>query len=143
VFNDDVWAPVAEKSVRDDRTIWLEHGKPMRFGADGGKGIRAGTRSMAPEVVEVGDGPGQCPESELMIHDEQGSAAYHFMLSQMTYPDFPMPMGVFRAIERTPYDALATAQIERARADKGEGDLKDLLHSGMTWEVGPDGSPIG
>jgi hypothetical protein len=34
------------------------------------------------------------------------------------------------------------AQIQKHRSDKGEGDLKALLHSGMTWEIGPDGSPV-
>jgi 2-oxoglutarate/2-oxoacid ferredoxin oxidoreductase subunit beta len=141
VFNDDVWAPVTDKAVRTERTLWLEHGKPLRFGKEGEKGIRMGP-GFLPEVVYVGDGAGLVPESELVVHDEHGSPAYHFMLAQMTYPEFPMPMGVFRAVEQTPYDALATAQVDRARSDKGPGDLKALLHAGMTWEVGDDGQPI-
>ena len=141
VFNDDVWAPVTDKAVRSERTVWLEHGKPLRFGKNNEKGIRMGA-AFKPEVVDVGDEPGQVPEAELLVHDEKGSPAYHFMLAQMTYPEFPLPLGVFRAIERPSYDSMATEQVARAREQKGPGDLKELLHEGMTWEVGPDGQPV-
>ena len=141
VFNDDVWAPIADRKVKADRTIWLEDGKPLRFGANNEKGIRLNA-GLEIEIVEVGDAAGQCPESELLVHRENGSQAYHYLLSQMRYPDFPMPLGVFRAIEKTPYDELAAAQVAQARKEKGEGDIVKLLHSGMTWQVGPDGKPV-
>jgi hypothetical protein len=53
-----------------------------------------------------------------------------------------MPMGVLHSVARTPYDELATAQVSAAIEAKGPGDLKKLLHSGMTWKVGPDGTPL-
>ena len=145
VFNDDVWAPVTDKTNRATRTLQLEHGKPLRFGKNGEKGIRV-TAGFVPEVVNVGDGPGLVPESELAVHDEHGSPAYHFMLAHMasssSHPEMPMPLGVFRAVEQPSYDQLAKAQVDQARDDKGVGDLKALLHAGMTWEVGPDGQPV-
>jgi 2-oxoglutarate ferredoxin oxidoreductase subunit beta len=141
VFNDEVWSPIIERDVKADRTIALEHGKPLVFGKKRDKGIRVGP-NLSPEVVEVGDGPGKCAESELLVHDEQGSPAYHFLLAQLSYPEFPVPLGVIRAVERPSYEDLAMAQIQKHRSDKGEGDLKALLHSGMTWEIGPDGSPV-
>jgi 2-oxoglutarate ferredoxin oxidoreductase subunit beta len=57
----------------------------------------------------------------------------------MEFPEFPVPMGVFRSIERPTYENLMTEQVERAVANKGPGNLEKLLHSGETWVIGDDG----
>jgi len=41
IFNDGTFKDIAEKNVRDDRVLFLEHGKPMIFGAQHNKGISA------------------------------------------------------------------------------------------------------
>src|SRR5881398_347172 len=50
--------------VRDDKTnrIYLEHGKPIRFGEDGEKGVRQHADGSV-EIVDVTD------EGELVVHD--------------------------------------------------------------------------
>ena len=53
----------------------------------------------------------------------------------MRQPDFPEPMGVFRAIEKPTYDELCDDQINAAIAAKGPGDLTELLNRGDTWQV--------
>jgi 2-oxoglutarate ferredoxin oxidoreductase subunit beta len=134
VFNDDAWAAVTDRGTKKQRQLVLEHGKPLLFD-DGKQGIRI-KPDLKPEVVQVGDGEGQVPESEIVVHDADGSPAYNFMLAHMSYPEFPVPIGVFRAHQTTtPYDALALAQIEAAREQRGDGDLNELLRSGMTWVV--------
>jgi 2-oxoglutarate ferredoxin oxidoreductase subunit beta len=138
VFNDGVWDEVTDRKFLADRQLVLEHGKPLLFGKDGQYGIRMKS-NLAPEVVQVGEGEGKVPLSEIVVHDEQGSRAYSHMLALMTYPEFPIPVGVLRSEIKPSYDDMATAQMEAARKTQGPGDLKALLHSGMTWEVGPDG----
>jgi 2-oxoglutarate/2-oxoacid ferredoxin oxidoreductase subunit beta len=44
-------------------------------------------------------------------------------------------MGVFLAIDRTPYEELVEQQIAKAKARKGEGDLQKLLEGDETWVV--------
>jgi 2-oxoglutarate/2-oxoacid ferredoxin oxidoreductase subunit beta len=61
----------------------------------------------------------------------------------MEFPEFPVPMGVFRSIERPTYENLMIDQIDRAVANKGSGSLEKLLHSGETWVIGPDGNDAG
>ena len=39
IFNDGIHDKVAEKEVRDDRTIILKHGQPMIFGKENDKGL--------------------------------------------------------------------------------------------------------
>src|SRR5213079_1271358 len=59
IFNDGAF-----DDVRDDKTnrIYLEHGKPIRFGEEGEKGVRQRPDGSV-EVVDVAD------ESELLVHD--------------------------------------------------------------------------
>ena len=136
VFNDGVW-----DAVKDDpanRQIVLQDGQPLVF-AKGTKGIIMAP-DLRPQIVDVGDGAGQTPLSQLVVHKEQGSPVYAQFLSQLVHPDFPMPVGVLYRSEKPTYDQLATQQMEDAKAKLGLGDLNKLMFSGMTWEVGADGT---
>jgi 2-oxoglutarate ferredoxin oxidoreductase subunit beta len=53
----------------------------------------------------------------------------------MQYPEMPVPMGVFRAVERPTYESMVVDQIAAARARSGPGDVMKLIHSGDTWTV--------
>jgi 2-oxoglutarate ferredoxin oxidoreductase subunit beta len=122
----------ADKDVRPDRTIPLEHGKPLIFGKERNKGIRL--NGTVPEVVDLGNG---VTESDLLVHDEtREDPAIAYIMARMEYPQYPVPMGVFRAVQRPTYDDLMTAQIRDAIAREGEGDLEALLAEGDTWTVG-------
>jgi len=52
IFNDDAFAPVKDPASRNDRLIRLEHGQPVRFGADGTKGLRFSAQGSL-EVIDV------------------------------------------------------------------------------------------
>ena len=88
----------------------LEHGKPMIFGKDRDKGIRL--NGLHPEVVTIGENG--VTEDDLLVHDEQAEEPYlALMLSRMFWPDFPVPVGVLRAV------AAADPRPARRRADRG------------------------
>jgi 2-oxoglutarate ferredoxin oxidoreductase subunit beta len=53
----------------------------------------------------------------------------------MWWPEFPVPVGVLRRVNRPTHDQLVEAQIEDAAARQGQGDLQELLVSGETWVV--------
>jgi 2-oxoglutarate ferredoxin oxidoreductase subunit beta len=57
------------------------------------------------------------------------------MLARMEYPDFPQPVGIFRAVERDTYEDMMEAQIEAAISKQGAGSLEKLINSGDTWTV--------
>jgi 2-oxoglutarate ferredoxin oxidoreductase subunit beta len=110
----------------------LEHGKPMIFGKDRNKGIRL--RGLCPEVVQLGENG--VTESDLLVHDEQADEPYlALVLSRMFWPEFPVPVGVFRAVPRPTHDELIVQQLAAAVASGGEGNLETLLRSGETWTV--------
>jgi len=131
IFNDGAFKHFADRDVREERTISLEHGKPLIFGKDRNKGIRL--NGLKLEVVELGNG---ITEADLLVHDAlapEPSLAY--MLARMDYPDFPIPVGVFRSVAKPTYEELLEAQVEDAIGRMGPGNLEKLLHSGDTWVV--------
>jgi len=131
IFNDGAWRDFTDREVREDRMLMLEDGKPMIFGKERDKGIRL--RGLHPEVVSLGDG---VSEDDLLVHDEHAEEPYlALMLSRMWWPEFPVPVGVLRAVTRPTHDELLTGQIDSAVASTGEGDLARVLKSGETWTV--------
>ena len=131
VFNDGAWDYATDKATKADTVIELEHGKPLVFGKNRDKGIRI--NGMTPEIVELGKG---ISEDDLLFHDERAvEPTLAYLLSRMRHPEFPEPIGVFRAIDAPRYDTELNKQIESARQQRGEGDLNKLFNSGDTWLV--------
>jgi 2-oxoglutarate ferredoxin oxidoreductase subunit beta len=67
------------------------------------------------------------------------SGALSYALTRMTYPEFPVPIGVFRQIASPTYDQGMSTQIRMAQEKKGQGDLLSLYLSSEIWKVGGDG----
>ncbi|MDA1091797.1 MAG: 2-oxoacid:ferredoxin oxidoreductase subunit beta [Acidobacteria bacterium] len=132
VFNDGAFDYATGRQRRSENTIELEHGKPLVFGADGQKGIRL--NGLQPEVVELGNG---ITEADLLVHDAHApEPSLAYLLSRLRHEDgFPEPIGVFRSVDIPRYDEQLNAQVDAARADRGDGDLSALLNSGDTWTV--------
>ncbi len=129
VFNDGAFFTWTEKETRDDNVVYLEHGKPLIFGKQKDKGIRL--NGFTPEVVALGNG---ISVSDLLVHNETDSTLA-FILANMTQnPALPRPVGVFLAIDRTPYEELMRDQIARAKSKK-KADLQALLDGDETWVI--------
>jgi len=135
IFNDGAWRDFTDKSVKEDRMLVLKHGEPMIFGAERNKAIRL--NGLQPEVVTIGENGVSI--ADLWVHDETDPDATRTqILSRMWWPDFPVPVGVFRRVPRPTHDQLLIEQIDgakAARAAKGPVDLQKLLASGETWTV--------
>jgi len=131
VFNDGAFNALTKRDARDAMLINLEHGKPVRFGADNERGVVIDNDGA--KIVEVAD----VGEDALYVHDESASTTGPaFALSRLASDrESPTPVGVFRAVERAEYGQAVTAQLAQASDQKGPGDLKGLLHSLPTWEV--------
>lgn len=132
VFNDGAFSEITKRDKRDSMLVNLEHGKPIRFGIDGEKGLAMGMDGAVHivDVVDVG-------EENLVIHDEVSpDPSLAFAISRLaSAPTMPTPMGVFRAIERPEYSAEVNSQIEDAASRVGVGSIESLLVSRATWTV--------
>ncbi len=129
IFNDGAWDQLVDKTIREERCLFLEHGKPMVF-AGGKKGIKL--NGMRPTVVDIGAG---ITADDCLVHDET-DPFLGAILARMDYPDFPVPMGVIHRKERPTFDREMNAQVEEIVAAKGKGDLQALVTGRETWMVG-------
>lgn len=132
IFNDGAYEPIVARPVRDEGIVELKHGQPLKFGKDLNKGIRI--HNNQPQVVTIGENG--ITEKDLYFHDEtQENPSISYMLSQMDYPRFPVPMGVLRNIQRPSYDAMVHEQNQQIIAEKGPGSLEKLIVGRDTWEI--------
>jgi 2-oxoglutarate/2-oxoacid ferredoxin oxidoreductase subunit beta len=132
IYNDGAFAYLTDRETHDDRTLYLEHGKPMLFGKEHKRGIRL--RGIDPEVVTIGENG--VSEDDVLRHDESKPETYlAHMLSRLDYPDFPVPVGVLRAVQKPTFDTVLEEQSQTALSRYGEGDLDELFNRGETWEV--------
>jgi 2-oxoglutarate ferredoxin oxidoreductase subunit beta len=132
IFADGIHKVISDPAVRADRTILLEHGKPMIFGANRDKGIVLDGLTL--KVVTLGqDG---ITEKDLLVHDAHTvDPTLHFKLAMMGGEEMPVAMGVIRDVAAPTYDEAVNAQIEEVKGKKPQRTLRDLLLSGETWEV--------
>jgi 2-oxoglutarate/2-oxoacid ferredoxin oxidoreductase subunit beta len=132
VFNDGAFDAVRAKGQKEQNQIRLEHGKPIRFGADGERGVMRGHhgRLELVDAAEVG-------EEALLVHDaERADPALAFELAHVAErPNGPTPIGVFRSVDRPVYGEELARELEDARAKVGREELERLLHAGDTWTV--------
>jgi 2-oxoglutarate ferredoxin oxidoreductase subunit beta len=129
IFNDGTFSAVYERSERADRILRLNHGKILVFGKDQNKGIRL--RGLKPVIVDLDK---DFNEKELLMHDQYcEDSALANLLSGFDYPDFPVPMGIFRQVENSTYGEKIEEQIKSQIEKKGIGNLEKLLRGNHAW----------
>ncbi len=134
IFNDGAFEVLKDKDQAVEAVIRLEDGQPIRFGADGAKGVVRNSATGDLEVVDVT----AANESQVLVHDARNaSATTAFALSRLADPDtlHHTPIGVFRSVERPVYDTLMADQLDAAIDRSGKGDLGALLTGNDTWTV--------
>ncbi|MGF1464877.1 MAG: 2-oxoacid:ferredoxin oxidoreductase subunit beta [Sandaracinaceae bacterium] len=132
IFNDDTWSSVTGRATAAESQLWLEHGKPLRFGKDLGKGLRVKAGSLRLEVVTLGENG--VTIDDLLVHDET-DRTLAFLLSNLEPPEAPMAFGVLYRDSDETYEHAVIAQNTATTRAKGVGDLEALIRGGHTWKV--------
>lgn len=137
-FNDGAFDFLTDRATRAEAQLRLEHGQPLVFGASRDKGLRfAGSTA---EVIRLGDGG--LTEADCAVHDEHADGpGTAFLLAQLAAPAFPVPLGVFRAVDVPRYEQLDAHLNEVARAKHGPGRLEQLLAGGNSWVIEAEPAP--
>jgi len=132
IFNDKTHAEITDKAVREDRTIVLRHGEPMIFGTKKDKGLMLDGINL--KVVRIGEKG--ITEKNILVHDAKTpNPGIHMMLVNMCGPDFPVALGVIRAVADKTYNNQVRDQVLKVQNTAAIKCVDDLLHSGTTWEV--------
>jgi 2-oxoglutarate ferredoxin oxidoreductase subunit beta len=127
IFNDGAFRGFTEKDARSDRVVELQHGEPLRFGENGDK-VVAFDDQFVPQVVSATE--------TAPIWDERAvSPAAAMALAHASEADLPVPIGVFRDVDRPAFEEDVVGQVAAARAKRQES-MAELLAGGETWTVG-------
>jgi 2-oxoglutarate ferredoxin oxidoreductase subunit beta len=128
VYNKDVFADFTEKKVAKDTQIHVEHGKPLLFAGDT-KGLKLNPRTLALEVVDVGDNG--VPVSDILVHDETSQAIAQMLLT-LPHTGYPMPLGVIYRVPAPSFDEAFWRH--HPTQGKRTGKVADALHKGSVWK---------
>ena len=133
IFNDKTHAQFsADKATRAENTILLRHGEKMLFGANKDKGLVFDNGEL--KVVKLGENG--VTEDDILVHDAHAkNPTVHFLLAGMSFPDYPVALGIIRQVDAPAYDAEVERQVEEVQAEAKIKNMDDLLNSGSTWEV--------
>lgn len=135
IFANKVHNEITGRDVKDDHQIYLEHGKPMIFGKNREKGLIL--RCNRFEVVEIGKNG--ITEDDLMVHNAHDPEdTTHYMLSRMTLPEYPVAMGVIRAVKHPVYESMLYDQMEYRKKNSEIKTVDQLLKSGNVFEINED-----
>ena len=128
IFNDGVFDEFTNKATKEEANLYLENGKPLKFGKDLSKGIIL--ENFEPKIIDITE---ETDESKLWIHDEtsilkaQILARFNF---DEEFSDFPRPFGVFYKKNKASYEETFTNQVK-----KNKPDMQQILNGNITWTV--------
>jgi len=132
IFNDGIHDNIAKKDVRDDRLLILKHGQPMIFGKENNKGLILDGLKL--RVVQIGENG--ISEKNILVHNAyEANPGIHYMLANMSYPEYPVALGVVREVSAPTYETSVKEQIELLQKKAKIKCMDDLLVNGSTWEV--------
>ena len=126
IFNDGAFADITGKAGKTGNVLRLEHGAPLRFGADGREGLAldAGGRLVRIDA--------EAEPQRLLTHDERAvDSAVPDLLARL---DHPVPIGVFRDVEAPALEQVLRRRRDARRAGREEG-LAELLAGPNAWTV--------
>jgi len=104
----------------------------MIFGKNNDKGLILDGLKL--KVVKIGENG--ITEKDLMVHDTtEPNPGIQYMLANMRYPEYPVALGIIRAVSGFTYDSSVHQQIEDVKKQSEIKCMDDLLMSGSTWNV--------
>jgi 2-oxoglutarate ferredoxin oxidoreductase subunit beta len=132
IFNDGIHDVVTGREVREERTIVLKHGEPMIFGKNNDRGLILDGLKL--KVVKLGEN--RMTEKQLLVHDaHESNPGIQYMLANMRYPEYPVALGVIRAVPGQTYETAVEEQIREIQKSTSIKCMDDLLNYGSVWEV--------
>lgn len=132
IFSNKAHELITGRETRDKYQLWLEHGKPMKFGKDKELGIMLkGTRL---KVVNLNED--DVKESDLLVHDQyEEDSGIHMMLARMTPPEMPIALGVIRSVAAETFDQTMEETIAREKENSKIRTVQETIDSGNTWMI--------
>ncbi len=117
IFNDGAYKFWTDKNVRDEHTLFVEHGKPMIFGKNRDKGLILDGLQLKTVTI----GQNGITEDDILVHDAHNpDPVLHLMLVRLKNP---LVLGVIRAVEEK---TLEEREIELTEQVKARSRIKSF-----------------
>jgi len=148
IFNNGTHSWIADRETRAERSIVLQQGEKMIFGANKDKGLKLDYSSLIPHLqVTTADDP------DVLVHDAtMQDPTLHRMLALMGQERFtevdndacnlqpatcnlPVALGVIRNVEAETYDEAVNKQIEEVCGASKAKNFDELTQSLERWEM--------
>jgi 2-oxoglutarate ferredoxin oxidoreductase subunit beta len=127
IFNDKVHEPYNGPTNRNEHLIYLKQNEPLLFGKNHAKALT--NKGFGFQVVTA-----ETPS--LITHaPHEDNPQYAYALANLCYPEFPVPVGIFRQIIRPTFDQIINEQKARSIENYGRGDIYALLKQGSYQRV--------
>ncbi len=121
IFNDGAYKFWTDKSVRDEHTIRVEHGKPMIFGKERNKGLVLDGSEL--KVVEIGKD--DVTENDILVHDAHNpDPGLHLMLVRLKNP---LVTGIIRQVREETFEEREAKLTEEVKASSKIRSFDDLV----------------
>jgi len=129
IFNDGCFTKYTDKAVREDKQLFVVHGKPMIFGKEKNKGLVL--NGLKLEVATIGENG--ISETDILVHDaSEQDPTLHQMLVRLEYP---MVTGIIRRFEDVTLEERMDKLTAQVKANSKFSKTDDLFFSGETYEV--------
>ncbi len=117
IFNDGAFDAFTLKANRPEKTIALENGKPLVYGAENQWALAQQDEHLA-RVPSTAD--------DVLYHDTSNFLAA-MRLATLQFPDFPVPLGVYYQKPRSVFHL-------QAKVNKTVDDLPGLFRTKASWQ---------
>ena len=129
IFNEGCFTKYTDKAIREDKQLFVEHGKPMIFGKKRDKGLILNRLKL--EVVTIGENG--ITQEDLLVHNaKEEDPTLHQMLVRLEYP---LVTGIIRSFEDITLEESEDALTAEVKSNSKFTKTDDLFFSGETYQV--------
>ena len=129
IFNDGCYTQFTDKNVREDKQLFVEHGKPMIFGKDRNKGLVL--NGLKLETVTIGENG--ITENDILVHNaKEEDPTMHQMLVRLKYP---LVTGIIRSFDDVTLEEREDALTKEVKSRSKFTQTDDLFFSGEIYQV--------
>ena len=129
IFNNGCYDEYTNKAVREDKQLFVEHGKPMIFGKERNKGLIL--NGLKLEVVTIGENG--IEQEDLLVHNaKEEDVTLHQMLVRLKYP---LVTGIIRSFDDFTLEEREKTQTDLVKSNSKFKKTDDLFFSGDIYQV--------
>ncbi|MDD2487792.1 MAG: 2-oxoacid:ferredoxin oxidoreductase subunit beta [Candidatus Gracilibacteria bacterium] len=111
---------IRDRELKEELILRIRNGEPLIYGKNKDKGIVI--ENFKPKIISFN--PENIPENIVIYDETNDELAY--IISNLNYPEFPIPVGIFKTSNRTSYEKNYNDELKRNNIK--DKSLKEILY---------------